>query len=128
MGRKADALFFLHAARIDQRRSDDDIKNNRQFEIADYVVHYADGQTTEIPLYSEINVDSFQQATPAPLPGAQIAWTKPYAGTPYSAVAYSMQWNNPRPNVPIQSLDLVAGPNRDHGVPALLAVTAASAK
>ncbi|MBV9851951.1 MAG: hypothetical protein JO250_19980, partial [Armatimonadetes bacterium] len=128
VGRKADALFFLQAARIDQRRSPEDIKNGRQFEIADYIVHYDDGQTAKIPIYSEINVDDYRQETPTPLPGAQIAWVKPYAGTKYSAVAYSLQWNNPRPDAPIQSIDLVSGPNRDHGVPALLALTAATAR
>ena len=97
VGQKAEALFFLQAARIDQRRSGDDIKNNRQFEIADYVIHYADGTTEKAPIYSENSVDSYKQDAPAPVPGAQIAWTAPYPGTRSSAVAYSMQWNNPHP-------------------------------
>ena len=126
VNKKADALFFLQAARIDQRRSSDDVKNKKQFEMADYVVHYADGQTVKVPIYSEINVDNYHQETPAALPGAQIAWVKPFAGTKESAVAYSMQWNNPRPTVEIQSIDLVSGPDR-RGVPVLLAVTAATA-
>ncbi len=40
-------------------------------------------------------------------------------------MAYVKQWNNPRPDVPITSLDLVYGKDR-RGVPALLAVTAAT--
>ena len=127
VGRKADALFFLQAARIDQRRSADEVKNNKQYEMADYLIHYADGQTAKVPIYAEINVDNYQQQTPTPLPGAQIAWTRPYSGTKYFAVAYAQQWNNPRPNVPIGTIDLVSGPDR-RGVPALLAVTAATAK
>jgi hypothetical protein len=38
-----------------------------------------------------------------------------------------MQWNNPWPDVPISSFDLVMGPDR-RAVPALLAVTAAQAR
>ncbi|HEY3283347.1 MAG TPA: hypothetical protein VGN26_13850, partial [Armatimonadota bacterium] len=44
-----------------------------------------------------------------------------------SAVAYLKQWTNPRPGVQIESVDLVYGKDR-RGVPALLALTAASAE
>ena len=125
--RKADALFFLQAARLDTRRSADDIKNDRHYEMSDYVVHYADGQTFKVPVYAEIDVDDYHQISPAALPGAQLAWSEPYAGTPYASAAYSMQWNNPRPNVQIDSIDLTYGPDR-RGVPALLAITAATAQ
>jgi len=125
--RKADALFFLQAARLDSRRPADEIKQGRKYEMADYVVHYADGTSARAPVYAEIGVDASKQAAPAALPGAQIAWTKPYAGTPFSAVAYSMQWNNPFPAKVITTVDLVYGPDR-RGVPALLALTAASAR
>lgn len=128
VNRKADALFFLQAARIDQPMSPDDIKNHRQFEMADYVIHYADGEVVKVPILSQISVENYkQQGVPVAVPGAQIAWVKPYAGTPFSAVAYSMQWNNPHPNIAIQSVDLVAGPD-PRGIPALLALTAAVAR
>lgn len=39
-----------------------------------------------------------------------------------SAVAYSKQWNNLRPNVEISSVDKVYGKER-RGVPVLLALT-----
>ena len=127
VGQKADALFFLQTARIDNRRNGDDLKNNRQFEMADYIIHYADGTQAKAPIYSEVSVDDYKQKSPTPLPGAQIAWTASYPGTDQSAVAYSMQWNNPSPDKVIQSIDLVYGPDR-RGVPALLAVTAAKAE
>ena len=57
---------------------------------------------------------------------AQIAWVKSY-GDGTSAVAYSMQWNNPRPGVAIRSIDFAYGKDR-RGVPALLAITAANAR
>ena len=126
VGLKADALFFLQAARIDQRRNADEVKQNKVYEMADYAVHYADGQIIKVPVYAEINVDDYKQKMPAILPGAQTAWVKPCSGTDRSVVAYSMQWNNPRPNVVIQSIDLTYGPDK-RGVPSLLAVTAATA-
>lgn len=125
VNQKADALFFLQTARIDQRRNGDEIKRNGKFEMARYVVHYADGQNAVIPLYSELDLDDYRQKTPTPLPGAQIAWTHKYEGTGFEAVAYSKQWNNPRPNAAIQSVDLLYGPDR-RGVPVLLALTAAT--
>ncbi|MCA1595700.1 MAG: hypothetical protein LC772_04660, partial [Chloroflexi bacterium] len=63
VNRKADALFFLQAARIDQRRSPDDIKKGKQYEMADYVIHYADGTQIKVPIYSEIDVENYQQKT-----------------------------------------------------------------
>ena len=127
VNQKADALFFLQAARIDQRRNGDEIKRGTKPEMADYVIHYADGTTEKAPIYAEISVDDYKQAAPAALPGAQIAWTKAYGATGQTAVAYSMQWNNPHPEKVIQTVDLVYGPDR-RGVPALLALTAAKAQ
>lgn len=130
VGRKADALFFLQAAKIEPPMSPDDIKNHRQFEMADYIVHYADGQTAKIPVYSQINVENYKQdakVAPIAIPGAQVAWARPYPGTDQVAVAYSMQWNNPRPDQTITSIDLQYGPDR-RGVLSLLAVTAASSQ
>ena len=125
VNRKADALFFLQAARMDSPRSEPERRENRKFEMARYVVHYADGQTVNIPIYAEIDIDSYRQATPQALRGAQIAWTKPY-GNGQTAVAYAKQWNNPRPGVAISSLDFQYGNDR-RGVPVLLAITAATA-
>ena len=127
VGRKADALFFLHTARIDTRRNDGEVREKKRFELAKYIVRYADGQSAEVPIYSEIDVDDYHQKTVAALPGAQIAWTKPFPGSDQNAVAYSKQWDNPRPGVVISSIDFVYGSDR-RGVPALLAITAANGK
>jgi beta-galactosidase len=45
INQKADALFFLHTARIDQRRNNDEVRDNKKFEMARYVINYADGQS-----------------------------------------------------------------------------------
>ena len=127
VGRKADALFFLQTARIDNPLNDQERRERKQYELFKYVVHYADGQTVEVPQYQEIDVANFSQTAPAALPGAQIAWTRKYENGTESAVAYSKQWNNPRPTVAITSVDVVYGKDQ-RGVPALLAITAASAQ
>ena len=124
VNQKADALFFLQAARLDARRGPDEVKNNTRYEMADYVVHYADGSDVNVPIYAEISVDDYQQASPNPIEKAQIAWTSPYKDENKFAVAYSMQWNNPHPDLEIKSVDLIFGPNQ-RGIPALLALTAA---
>jgi len=126
IGQKADALFFLHTARIDQRRNNDEIRDNKRFEMARYVVHYADGQSVSIPIYSEIDIENYRQENPRAIPGAQLAWVGKYEGSNESAVAYAKQWNNPRPDVAIKSVDMVYGADR-RGVPVLLAITAATA-
>jgi len=127
VGRKADALFFLQAARLDQRRNGDDIKNGKNYEMAAYIVHYADATTARVPVLAEVNVDSYHQTgEAAPLAGAQIAWSAPYAGGKEVAVAYSQQWTNPRPDVAIQSVDFVRGAD-NRGPVSLLAISAATA-
>ena len=125
---QADALFFLHTARLNRRMDDRERDEKKRFELCQYVVHYADGQTVAVPIYCEIDIDHFQQREPKALPGAAIAWSGKFDNSDESAVVYAKQWNNPRPGVEIASLDLVYGKDKDRGVPALLAVTAATAR
>ncbi|MBP7935501.1 MAG: hypothetical protein KA354_12720 [Phycisphaerae bacterium] len=127
VNRKADALFFLQAARIDQRTNDQQRRDKKHFELFRYVIRYADGKTEQVPVYSEIDVEDYkQEGSPKAVPGAQIAWTRQYPNSSFWAVAYSKQWNNPRPDAAISTLD-VEYPKERRGVPAILAITAASA-
>jgi beta-galactosidase len=122
--RKADALFFLQTARLDARRNEQESREKKTFEMARYIITYADGQTVNVPIIAELDVDDYRQKTPAALPGAQLGWTRKYEGSEESATAYVKQWDNPRPDVAIKSIDLVYGEHK-RGVPVLLAVTAA---
>jgi beta-galactosidase len=124
VARKADALFFLHAARVDSPIQDWERREKKRFEVCRYVIRYADGQTEDVPIYLGEDIEAFKQREPAPISGAQIAWTKPYAGTEFSAVLYHKQWTNPRPGVALAAVDLVYGKDR-RAVPALVAITAA---
>ena len=74
VGRKADAVFFLHTARIGTRRHADRKSPGVPLELARYAIHYADGQRIEIPILAEVDVEDYHQKTPAIIPGAQIAW------------------------------------------------------
>ncbi len=123
----ADALFFLHTARIDARMNGDEVKRKKRYEMMRYVVRYADGEAVEVPIYSEVDVDDYRQKEPRAIPGAQIAWVRAYEGRGEWAVAYCKQWDNPRPGVEIRTIDVVYGKDR-RGVPAVLAITGASAK
>ena len=123
VGMKASALFFLQAARIDQRRNDQEVREGKHNELAKYVIHYADGSQVSVPILAEIDVDDYHQRDPRNISGAQIAWRKPFVGGELSGVAYSKQWNNPKPNTEITTVDLVYGA-QPVGVPVLLAITA----
>jgi beta-galactosidase len=124
VGTKANALFFLQTARIDAPRNEWERRDGKKFQMADYVVTYGDGSTMEVPIVLESDIDDFRQKTPHDLPGARLAWSKPFADGGDSATAYVMQWTNPHPELVIASISLKYGPDR-RGVPALLAITAA---
>jgi hypothetical protein len=63
------------------------------------------------------------------LPQAAVAWTHTFEdnAADEKAVVYSMQWNNPRPDATIRSLDITYGPDSNRwGAPAVFAITAAT--
>ena len=129
VNRKAQALFFLQAARIDKRRDEGEIRDRKRPELARYLVTYADGKTEDVPILSEIDVEDYRLKSPSSLPGALLGWSRPYPNSDLSASAYVKTWTNPRPDVPIKSVSLLYGPGPDRrGVPALIAITAASTR
>ncbi|MCL1888162.1 MAG: hypothetical protein FWF96_04760, partial [Kiritimatiellaeota bacterium] len=126
VNQKADALFFLHAGRVTRRPNPQERLQGRRYELAKYVAHYEDGESVEIPVLAEVHVEHYAQAQPAFLPGAQTAWMKKFEDNDDLGVVYMMPWSNPRPEVPITTLDLLPGKD-NAGTPALLGLTAASA-
>lgn len=124
---KADALFFLHAARIDRRMSDLEWSEKKTFVLFKYVVSYSDGKKVEVPIRQEVDVEHYVQKAPAAIPGAQVAWVRPYENSDEQAVAYAKQWSNPRPDVSIASVDMLPVDGA-RGVPVLLALTAVIAE
>ncbi len=120
----ASGLFFLHTARLDQRRTEPELVEGKAFEFAAYVVTYTDGSTVRVPLRGQLEVDDFRTETPKALPGAVVGWTGKDSTSGQPSTAYMMTWTNPKPSVAIRSVTLTYGPDRV-GVPVLLALTLA---
>jgi hypothetical protein len=90
------------------------------------VLHYADGKTAEIPVVLERQIDHWIQDQPKPLIGARVGWSRCLdALEGKHAIIYSMQADNPRPNVEIESIDIRR--TDDRGAFAVLAITAGEA-
>jgi beta-galactosidase len=126
---KADVLFFLHTFhRTQEWRPQGDKKDPPV--LFTYVVHYADGKTAEVPVRYDRGVGHWLSAEPQGLPEAAVAWAAPLPKEPgRQAVVYQMPWANPRPGEEIRSIDVrgeAAGAS--HGVPVVLAITAAAVR
>jgi beta-galactosidase len=137
VGRAADALFFLHTFHPSgsiggwQRRYHEAIRRRRERPeppiVFQYVVHYADGKQQIVPVVWQAGVGPWVSDSPAALPTAAVAWTGPLREKE-QAVVYSMQWNNPRPAVSIESIDIISSPDGPKwGAPAVFAITTANA-
>jgi beta-galactosidase len=136
VGRRAAALFFLHTYNPQRRTqewqpADDRGRTRPPLELFRYVVHYADGQTADVPVFWRQGVAGWLDADPRPLIDAAVAWAAPFAGddSGAKAVLYAMQWTNPRPDEPITHINVTLGPDGEkHGAPAVLAITAAEVR
>jgi hypothetical protein len=80
-------------------------------------------------LYGQ-GADHWISPKPRGLRDAALAWAAPFPNDKdNSSVLYQFQWNNPRPDVAIKSVDLKYDDKvgSRYGVPILLAITAANA-
>jgi beta-galactosidase len=140
VGRKADALFFLHT--YNAGRNLNAWQRNVERGRADpaeppvlfrYRVNYADGQSVEVPVRWNEGVSHWVQKDPKPLRYAAVAWAAPAKGAKDKALqttVYSMQWNNPRADVAVKSIDILPSPERNGvalGAPAVIAISTARA-
>jgi beta-galactosidase len=129
VGRKADVLYFLHAAHVHRPITDRErermLDRRRPFDppaLMTYVLRYADGQAAEIQAVLERDIDHWIQDEPKPLAAGRIGWSAPLAdGSGRRMVVYSMQAANPRPDVEIKSIDVRR--TSDRANPAVLAIT-----
>ena len=130
VNKKADAVFFLHTGSGGRRRDHGDIREGRTFEMFRYAVRYADGQTVEVPVVSEIDIEDYRRTAVEPISGATLGWVRAYEEKldekPAFAAAYVKQWTNPRPEVEIASVDMIFGEHRSGGQAALLGITVAT--
>ncbi len=84
-----------------------------------YLVHYADGQTAEIPVRYGVNVSGWWN--PLAVPEAKIACESGNQVCGRIGL-YCQAWTNPRPDQPVATLDIIASKN--NVVPAVVAITA----
>jgi glycosyl hydrolase family 2 len=114
IGRKADVLFFLHAASVMRPVTEDERSRigarKRAFvlpTLGNYEIRYADGKTVVIPIILEKSIDHWVQKEPKPLEQASVAWDAPSkVADGVKGVLYSMKVTNPRPDVEIESVGL----------------------
>jgi hypothetical protein len=100
--------------------------------IASYVVHYADGTSLAIPVQYGIDVvDWWAKADRADETARpHLVWVGTNAAAASPIRLFMKTWQNPRPEVPIRSLDLVAGtqsPGRGAAAPFLVGLTVETA-
>jgi hypothetical protein len=138
VGKKADALFFLHTYHKNNATTnwENQVRQARQRNRAvppapwvfKYVVHYADGTTAEAQVVYSKGIGAWATPTPKALQNAALAWTAPLkdARRGEKVGLYSMQWNNPNPDKVITSIDIVNREKGSYGAPALFAVTTAT--
>jgi beta-galactosidase len=110
-GVKADRLWFLHTACWGSA-------GGYGVEVARYEVVYADGSHTAAPVRQGQEISDWWN--PMPLAGAQVVWTGCNPKTAPIGI-YSMPWDNPNPDKPIASIDVVGNIAQTQLV--LLAVT-----
>jgi beta-galactosidase len=127
IGSKADALFFLHTAKLLKDWQPPQQGDRTPPALWSYVIHYADGQQAIAPVRFGDGVANWVQKQPRGLKHAVVAWTAPLGDGDEQAVVWQMQWTNPRPDAAIASIDVAydGGKPSGYGVPVVLAITAA---
>jgi WD40 repeat protein len=91
--------------------------------VGDYIIHYSDGQNVRIPLTYGDNIRDWKD--PASLTHATVAWTGRHimqSGFGVTARLNEFVWENPRPHIPVTSLDFEAAGGS--AAPFLAAITA----
>ena len=137
IGRRADALFFLHTAQAErdtanwERNWNDPRRRKRAGErptIFRYVVHYADGDSREVPVCWKHDIGPWLTSSPKEMPNAALAWVGEVAQArkDEQVAAYVMQWTNPKPDVPLEGVDIVGIEEGKWGAPAVFAITTAT--
>jgi hypothetical protein len=117
IGQKCRTLSFLHASRwIEQEGT----------QIGTYVVHYANGQTRDIPIRFGIDLRDWKpqhdpNANAANANGPQAAWQGVDKGGA-AMVLFEFEWTNPLPDQEITAVDLVS--SMTDAAPFLVGLTA----
>ncbi len=126
IGMKCDALYFLQTFNASEELLK--ITDSKDAPLLfKYVVHYADGTKTEIPVKWLGGTGDWHTQAPKSCTDASIAWSAeiPDDKDKAKTVIYSMKWINPTPEKLIEAVDFTQTQDKDKwGAPALLAITA----
>jgi WD40 repeat protein/predicted Ser/Thr protein kinase len=119
VGRKCRRMHFLHSAIFGVVEDG--------MEVAHYVVHYRDGPADRIPVVSGSELKDFWLPRDGSNPASRavIAWTGANEMSRRQALPvglFKFTWENPRPEVDIQSIDFVSAMSIP--APFLVAITA----
>ena len=121
---KADALFFLQAARIDKPITPQSARPAPRWSWPGTSSTMPTAKPPKCPSFWSAGWTAIGRPIPSRCRSANRLVGQVQEFRRKSAVAYSMQWNNPHGDVEIKSVDLVY-PKDHRGVPALIAITAA---
>jgi hypothetical protein len=114
---KGRQLHFLHAAAWNPE--------DGNLEIGQYILHYANGESGNIPIIYQENVsDWWARQNDKPLADAQVAWegTSPRTqGIGFLLRLFKYTYENPLPEIEIETLDFIS--KLVHSAPMLVAVT-----
>ena len=118
VGRRCRRLHFLHATGWDEAEGK---------EIAKYVIHFADGQQSERVVRYGNDVRNFwlKVGDLPEHPDAVRAWVGTNALTAETGLSfrlYKSVWENPRPDVPVETIDFIS--TMSDCAPCLIAITA----
>lgn len=122
LGKKLVRLHFLHSS------GGRDIRMKTGDRIGHYRLHYVDGQSVELPIRFNVDASDWWEYPhlPQELPQASVVWRgvtmKGRPQGPQRIRLFKRTWDNPRPDIEIARLDVVA----EHPVttPVLIALTA----
>jgi WD40 repeat protein len=113
VGRLATRLHFLHADAISE--------SEMKVKIGSYIIHFADGQQEEIPVFNGKEVGAWfdSEGTLAPVAWEGINRSARKSGQ--KVILYKYAWQNPRLQVEIRSIDLISA--MTNAAPFVVAIT-----
>ena len=107
VARTASILHFLHAGVPARGGGTNGAVWKNEEIIATYRVNYEDGQTASIPVRAGKDLSVYLRSRSSPPQSAWWVGDSPVAGNPFVCL-YLHSWTNPRPEVPIKSIDVLS--------------------
>ena len=122
VNRKAKNLAFLQAYHL----NNNNIKKGEQ--LFHYRVHYVDGSYADIPVKWAVHIEDWLSGPDQlhNLEKASLAWNQAVLkkrGGSQQIRLYNMEWENPKPDIEIESIDIFNDMEYQDGAPAIFAIS-----